>query len=95
MFVGEHGVQRNSPTSSHDSADPEVLSDAMKESPASSENGAHVSTEHGKLDATFSTLQLENQLLKNEVVSLNQEMAVVAKQAKDVNFGQLSWFLDC
>ncbi|KAL8590080.1 hypothetical protein ACOMHN_034311 [Nucella lapillus] len=75
--------QRASPTYSHESADPEALADAMKESPPvsiSSNNGE--AEHHDNGEAHLSALELENRLLKNEVASLNQEMASLINHAK-------------
>ncbi|XP_005099211.1 golgin subfamily A member 5 [Aplysia californica] len=80
-------VQRDSPTNSHTSADVDVIADAMKESPVASDQSnpesdhAEVPTE--QRDRQFSSLELENRLLRNEVASLNQEMASVIQRAKE------------
>ncbi|KAL8610947.1 hypothetical protein ACOMHN_042564 [Nucella lapillus] len=76
------GSRRDSPTNSNESADVEELADAMKESPTASEHSAPETDPHDGAHTTLSALELENGLLKNEVASLNQEMAAVLERAK-------------
>ncbi|KAK7104738.1 golgin subfamily A member 5-like [Littorina saxatilis] len=74
---------RSSPTGSNESADIEALEDAMKESPAASDHSAPESETHDVGHTNVSSLELENRLLKNEVTSLNQEMASIIQRAKN------------
>jgi hypothetical protein len=60
----------------------------MKESPAGSDHSAHETEAHDDGDARVSSLELENRLLKNEVDSLNQEMAAVIQRAKNAQTGE-------
>ena len=59
----------------------------MKESPAASDHSAP-ETEAPDGGDTLSALELENRLLKNEIFSLNQEMASVIQRAKDSQTGE-------
>ncbi|XP_046351332.1 golgin subfamily A member 5-like isoform X1 [Haliotis rufescens] len=74
--------QRESPTGSNASADIEALADAMQESPANSEHSSAGDIEKGD-NSQLSSLELENRLLRNEIASLNQEMASLIQRAKD------------
>lgn len=74
---------RNSPTNSNASADIDALADAMQESPAGSDHSQPDTDTNGGADSRVSSLELENRLLRNEIASLNQEMASVIKRAKD------------
>ncbi|XP_067682461.1 golgin subfamily A member 5-like isoform X2 [Haliotis asinina] len=74
--------QRESPTGSNASADIEALADAMQESPANSEHSSAGDIEKGD-NSKLSSLELENRLLRNEIASLNQEMASLIQRAKD------------
>ena len=78
---------RNSPTGSNESADIEALADAMKESPAGSDHSAPETDAQDGGNTRVSALELENRLLKNEIASLNQEMASVIQRAKDSQAG--------
>ncbi|XP_013084244.2 golgin subfamily A member 5-like isoform X1 [Biomphalaria glabrata] len=83
----DDGPRQDSPTNSHTSADLEAIADAMKESPAGSDQSApdsdHADMGAGNKDRQLSSLELENRLLRNEVASLNDEMASVITRAKD------------
>lgn len=46
-------------------------------------------------EQVISSLRLENQLLRNEVSSLNQEMASLIQRAKDMQEGEPERFLTC
>lgn len=74
--------QRGSPTYSHESADPEALADAMKESPPVSISSNGEAEHQDNAEAHLSALELENRLLKNEVASLNQEISSLINHAK-------------
>lgn len=43
----------------------------------------------------LSNLRLENQLLRNEVQSLNQEMASLIQRSKETQEGTVAWKLNC
>ena len=60
----------------------------MKESPAASDNSAPETDTQDGGDTRVSALELENRLLKNEISSLNQEMASVIQRAKDSQAGE-------
>lgn len=86
--VGESEPQADdSPTNSHMSADIDVLTDALKESPLGSDQSVpesdHMEGSADQKDRKLSSLELENRLLRNEVASLNQEMASAIKRAKN------------
>ncbi|KAL4239078.1 Golgin subfamily A member 5 [Mactra antiquata] len=71
---------RGSPTD----MDMAALEDAMHEnSPSNSIHSNQDITEHQDNPLSTSSLDLENRLLKNEVASLNQEMASLVQRAKD------------
>ena len=58
-----------------------------------SSSGYHSNQEDGGASVQqqqLSSLELENQLLKNEVVSLNQEMSSIIQRAKDSQDGTFS-----
>lgn len=80
---GAADCQRESPTNSNASADLEALADAMQESPVASDDNGHEADIHESSDTRLSSLELENRLLRNEIASLNQEMASVIQRAKD------------
>lgn len=83
----ESSVRRESPTNSHTSADIDVIADAMKESPIASDQSNPESDNpeaHGEeVNRQLSSYELENRLLRNEVASLNDEMASVIQRAKE------------
>ena len=83
--------QRHSPTNSNISADVDELADAMKESPIGSDHSAPDSDPPDDSHTRLSALELENRLLKNEVASLNQEMASVIERAKNSQTGEKSF----
>ena len=60
----------------------------MKESPTASDNSAPETDTQDGGDTRVSALELENRLLKNEISSLNQEMASVIQRAKDSQAGE-------
>jgi hypothetical protein len=65
-----------------------ALEDAMLEqSPSNSVHSNQETEPHGELEQKVSSLELENKLLKNEVASLNQEMATVLQRSKDAQNG--------
>lgn len=65
-----------------------ALEDAMLEqSPSNSVHSNQEVEPHGELEQKVSSLELENKLLKNEVASLNQEMATVLQRSKDAKNG--------
>lgn len=84
---GAADCQRESPTNSNASADLEALADAMQESPVASDDNGHEADIHESSDTRLSSLELENRLLRNEIASLNQEMASVIQRAKDSQTG--------
>lgn len=86
QFLLEGESQRESPTGSNASADIEALADAMQESPANSEHSSAGDIEKGD-NSQLSSLELENRLLRNEIASLNQEMASLIQRAKDSQTG--------
>lgn len=73
------------------SADVDVIADAMKESPIGSDQSApdsdHADVGNEHKVRQLSSLELENRLLRNEVASLNDEMATVITRAKDAESG--------
>ncbi|RUS70161.1 hypothetical protein EGW08_022080 [Elysia chlorotica] len=83
---GNADERQDSPTNSHFSADVDVLADAMKESPVGSDQSApdsdHAEASEQK-ERHLSSLELENRLLRNEVASLNEEMASLISRSKD------------
>ncbi|XP_059159175.1 golgin subfamily A member 5-like [Physella acuta] len=83
----DDGPQQGSPANSHISADLDAIADAMKESPVGSDQSApdsdHADLGQAQKDRQLSSLELENRLLRNEVASLNDEMANVITRAKD------------
>lgn len=88
LIDSQSGSRQDSPTNSHASADLDALADAMQESLPISEQHAHdVHTSVGG-DTHLSSLELENRLLRNEIASLNQEMASVIQRAKDSQTGR-------
>lgn len=67
------------------------------DTPESSDSGMAVPQESSRLEPlpveepqsqVLSSLRLENQLLRSEVASLNQEMASVIQRAKDLQDGE-------
>ena len=50
-------------------------------------SGHHSNQGDGGVQQHLSSLELENQLLKNEVASLNQEMTSIIQRAKDSQKG--------
>ncbi|XP_061173626.1 golgin subfamily A member 5-like isoform X2 [Saccostrea echinata] len=73
-----------SPTELDGTTDVAALADAMMEqSPSNSVHSNQEVEPHGELEQKVSSLELENKLLKNEVSSLNQEMATVLQRSKD------------
>ena len=82
--------RQDSPTNSHLSADVDVLADAMKESPVGSDQSA-LDSDHAEVseqkERQLSSLELENRLLRNEVASLNEEMAGLISRSKDSEAG--------
>ncbi|KAJ8308640.1 hypothetical protein KUTeg_013514 [Tegillarca granosa] len=81
------GSDRGSPSNSDlGGADIDALTEALLEQ--SSTNSVHSNQDNdthttGETQQKLSSLELENKLLKNEVASLNQEMASVIQRAKD------------
>lgn len=69
----------------------DAIADAMKESPVGSDQSApdsdHADLGQAQKDRQLSSLELENRLLRNEVASLNDEMANVITRAKDAETG--------
>lgn len=70
---------------------------AITDTTESSDSGLAVPQEAGTQEAApteepqshlLSSLRLENQLLRNEVASLNQEMASLIQRAKDMQDGR-------
>lgn len=90
----DKGFRQDSPTNSHVSADVDIIADAMKESPVGSDQSApdsdHAEAGSEQKDRQLSSLELENRLLRNEVTSLNDEMATVITRAKDAESGSVS-----
>ncbi|GFN97678.1 golgin subfamily a member 5 [Plakobranchus ocellatus] len=80
-------ARQDSPTTSHTSADVDALADAMKESPVGSDQSApgsdHADAATEQKERQLSSLELENRLLRNEVASLNDEMAGLISRSKD------------
>lgn len=73
-----------SPTELDGTTDVAALEDAMLEqSPSNSVHSNQETEPHSELQQKVSSLELENKLLKNEVASLNQEMATVLQRSKD------------
>lgn len=73
-----------SPTELDGTTDVAALEDAMLEqSPSNSVHSNQETEPHCELQQKVSSLELENKLLKNEVASLNQEMATVLQRSKD------------
>lgn len=73
-----------SPTELDGTTDVAALEDAMLEqSPSNSVHSNQETEPHSDLQQKVSSLELENKLLKNEVASLNQEMATVLQRSKD------------
>ncbi|GFR57478.1 Golgin subfamily A member 5 [Elysia marginata] len=84
--TGNGDERQDSPTNSHLSADVDVLADAMKESPVGSDQSAPDSDQaeaSEQKERQLSSLELENRLLRNEVASLNEEMAGLISRSKD------------
>ncbi|XP_022330942.2 golgin subfamily A member 5-like [Crassostrea virginica] len=78
----EHGDR--SPTELDGTTDVAALEDAMLEqSPSNSVHSNQEAEPHREFEQKVSSLELENKLLKNEVASLNQEMATVLQRSKD------------
>ncbi|KAK3093342.1 hypothetical protein FSP39_014263 [Pinctada imbricata] len=81
---------RGSPSEPDGSADVLALADAMMEqSPSNSVSSNQDGDHSAELNQKISSLELENKLLKNEVASLNQEMATVLQRSKDSQSGNL------
>lgn len=84
--TGNSEERQDSPTNSHLSADVDALADAMKESPVGSDQSA-LDSEHAEVseqkERQLSSLELENRLLRNEVASLNEEMAGLISRSKE------------
>lgn len=86
------GSDRGSPSNSDlGGADIDALTEALLEQ--SSTNSVHSNQDNdthttGETQQKLSSLELENKLLKNEVASLNQEMASVIQRAKDSQSGK-------
>jgi len=61
-------------------------------------SGYHSSAEDGTLQQQLSAVEVENQLLRNEVASLNQEMQSVMQRTQSANEGAkpsgFYWVLD-
>ena len=77
---------RESPTDL--APDVEALEDAIFDhSPSNSVHSNHELESHSNPMNTSSSIDLENRLLKNEVASLNQEMASLVQRAKDSQTG--------
>lgn len=78
-----------SPTELDGTTDVAALEDAMLEqSPSNSVHSNQETEPHSELQQKVSSLELENKLLKNEVASLNQEMATVLQRSKDAQNGK-------
>ncbi|KAL3873305.1 hypothetical protein ACJMK2_036441 [Sinanodonta woodiana] len=78
------GSGRGSPSEQDVTADIATLVDAMQDhSPSHSVHSNQDLESHSEVQHNVSSLELENRLLKNEVASLNQEMASVIQRAKD------------
>ena len=85
--VLEHGDR--SPTELDGTTDVAALEDAMLEqSPSNSVHSNQEVEPHREFEQKVSSLELENKLLKNEVASLNQEMATVLQRSKDAQSGK-------
>ena len=81
---------RESPTDLTPDVEALALEDAIFDhSPSNSLHSNHELESHSN-QMTSSSLDLENRLLKNEVASLNQEMASLVQRAKDSQTGILN-----
>lgn len=67
----------------------------MKDSSLSAVTNPSLSANDDFKSHELSNLRLENQLLRNEVQSLNQEMASLIQRSKETQEGTVVWKLNC
>lgn len=67
----------------------------MKDSSISTVTNPSLSANDDSKSHELSNLRLENQLLRNEVQSLNQEMASLIQRSKETQEGTVVWKLNC
>lgn len=68
-----------------------ALEDAMQDQTHSNVEHTNPDTESHNTGMTSSSMDLENRLLKNEIASLNQEMASLVQRAKDSETGLITF----
>lgn len=68
-----------------------ALEDAMQDQQSSNNDHASLEAESHENVMTSSSLDLENRLLKNEISSLNQEMASLVQRAKESETGAVTF----
>lgn len=67
----------------------------MKDSSPSAVTNPSLSANDDFKSHELSNLRLENQLLRNEVQSLNQEMASLIQRSKETQEGTMFWKFSC
>mgnify|MGYP000446966334 CR=1 FL=1 len=83
-YIYSGNDSRGSPTE----MDMAALEDAMQDQSSGNTEHTHIEPESHQNVMSSSSLDLENRLLKNEISSLNQEMASLVQRAKESETGK-------